>query len=173
MKLTTMFSSVAVLALIAVVAVSPLLVSANETEEKPSRNGTSMTIGADGGVLVRGAEVTGVSGDTVTARTQWGDTSVTWTIETNASTKFMDLSGKEGTLADVDTGETVSFSGHVAAGTAFTVDADVLRNWSEGERYDNRSVNAEVRAELKDKAEGFWKSLGARVFTGFKWGENK
>jgi len=172
MKQTTIFNSIAALALIAIVAASPLLVSANEDKGTADRTGTSMTIGADGGVLVRGAEVTGVSGDTVTALTKWGDTSVTWTIATDSSTKFIDLGGKEGALVDVDAGETVSFSGHLGTG-AYTVDADVLRNWSEGERHDNRSVNAEVRAELKEKAEGFWKNIGARVFAGFNWGENK
>ncbi len=169
MTLKNILASGAALALIATVAASPMLVSANDDSKNVKTSGTSVAIGNNGGVLVRGAEVTSISGSTVTARTQWGDTSISWTVDTDGDTNFIDLGGDATALADINSGETISFSGYIDSDSgAFSVDADVVRNWSEGEKHDNRSDKAEVKAEVSGK--NFWKDLGLKFKSGFNWG---
>lgn len=169
MKLKTLIASGAALALIATVAASPMLVSAKDSPKSEKTSGTSVAIGTNGGVLVRGAEVTAVSGNTVTARTQWGDTNISWTVETDGETNFIDRGGDKSERADIGTGETISFSGYIDADSGtFSVDADVVRNWSEGEKHDNRSDRAEVKTEVSGK--NFWKDLGLKFTSGFNWG---
>lgn len=170
MNIKYLLASGATLALVFALAASPAFAK-NDSHSKTTevRSGTSVAIGNNGGVLVRGAEVTAVSGSTVTARTTWGDTSVSWTVQTDGDTDFIDLGGDGSALADVNVGETISFSGYIDTDDgAFSVDADVLRNWSEGEKHDSRSVNAEVKAEISGKNHGFWN----KIFGGFKFGHN-
>ncbi len=94
------------------------------------KSGLEVQIGESGRVLVRGATVTGVSGNTITATTVWGSASVTWTV--NASNaQFVDRGGRNAGLADISVGDTVSFNGSLnTSASAFSVNATTVKNWS-------------------------------------------
>lgn len=166
MTLKNYIASGTALALVVTVAASPLLVSAESKMRGPISSGTTIAIGNEGHVLVRGAEVTAVTDSTIVAETVWGNTSVSWTIETDSNTNFITVGGGKSTFDAVDEGEIVSFSGTLE-GNAFTVDADVVRNWSESEWQDKRGVSAEAKVEASHKKEGFW----GRLWGGIKWGD--
>ena len=117
-------------AILAAAAISlPSLASANNGSKDNS--GTMVSIHNDGSVLVRGATVTSVSGDVIIARTSWGDTNISWEIDTDGSTEFYSKGGADSSFGNVDNGDMVSFSGSLDRDDgAFSVDAKVVRNWS-------------------------------------------
>lgn len=88
-------------------------------------------IGNNGGVLVRGARVTSVSGSSITATTAWGSTNMTWTIRTDGTTQFLGRNGETITASTIVTGDYVSFAGTINSSFASpTVDAKVVKDWS-------------------------------------------
>lgn len=110
---------------------------------------------SDGGrTVVRGAEVTDISGDVIRARTEWGQSSLTWNIETDSNTDFVVKDGSGSDIDDISVGDYVSFSGMLnESASTFTVDADVVKNWSEpgksAEAHERNEARAEARAEVK------------------------
>lgn len=85
----------------------------------------------NGKVLVRGAKVTAVSGNTVSATTAWSSTSIAWTVATDGSTEFVRRSSGQSGVSEITVGDYISFNGDlVATGSGFTVNASVLKNWS-------------------------------------------
>lgn len=118
------------LALLAAAAISlPSSVSANNGDK--GNSGTMVSIHNDGAVLVRGATVTSLSGDVIVARTSWGDTDISWEIDTDGATEFYSKGGADSSFDNVDEGDMVSFSGSLDRDDgAFSVDAKVVRNWS-------------------------------------------
>lgn len=89
-----------------------------------------VNIGNDGKVLVRGAKVTSVTGSTIMALTEWNGASLSWTVNTDANSKFIKRSGGASNISEVKAGDFVSFSGSLMAGTTFTVQAKHIKNWS-------------------------------------------
>ncbi|MES2931775.1 MAG: hypothetical protein V4682_03755 [Patescibacteria group bacterium] len=125
-----------------------------------------VAISDNGRVIVRGAEVTEISGDTIRARTEWGATALTWTIRTDGDTDFVTKGGSGSGLDDVSTGDYVSFSGQVLESeSAFTVDADAVRNWSLESDKDDSHVRAEAKVEAKARWDE-WKKFP--IFNWFK-----
>lgn len=98
---------------------------------------TTVSIGAGGNVLVRGATVTEVESGDLTATTEWGGTTLTWDVDTSASTRYVDASGDASARGDIEVGDTVSFSGMLAG--ALSVAADTVRDWSRGEDEEDRT----------------------------------
>ena len=85
----------------------------------------------NGKVLVRGAKVTAISGQVLTATTAWGSASVTWTVNTDSSTHIIRRFGDRSNLSEISIGDYVSFQGMVVTiASAFTVHADILKDWS-------------------------------------------
>ena len=115
-----------------------------------------VSIADSGRVIVRGAEVTSVSGDTIRAETEWGATSLQWTINTDSDTDFVTKRGSGSNLADIAVGQYVSFSGMIdGSGSGLTVDADAVKNWSlEGGAA--TTTKAELRAEARAEAKNGW-----------------
>ncbi len=127
---------------------------ANEGNKGNAR--LEVAIGADGRALVRGAEITSIDGDTIYARTSWNSSSIAWTVRTDNDTNVVEKSGSGSDMDSFSVGDEVSFSGTLSAdGSTFTVDADVVRNWSENSKNDDRPRN-EVRAEVKADAKAHW-----------------
>lgn len=119
-----------------------------------------VAINDEGRVVVRGAEVTDVSGDTIHARTEWGEAMLSWTVRTDADTDFVTKGGSGSALDEVSVGDYVSFSGALRESeSSFTVDADAVRNWSLG---DDRPA---VRADAKNRWDA-WKKIP--IFSWFK-----
>lgn len=127
------------LAAAASVAAGPMVVAQGNENKNDGRHSevsssVSANINPSGHVLVRGATVTGVSGNTVTATTTWNSATLTWTVVTASSTEVLGRNGNDKrdalVLASVKVGDTINFQGTLSAGTGLTVNARVLRNLS-------------------------------------------
>jgi len=115
-----------------------------------------VSIADSGRVIVRGAEVTAVSDSVIRAETEWGATALTWNIETDAETDFVTKHGSGSDLDDIAVGQYISFSGMIdGSGTALTVDADTVKNWSLESGYAT-TTKAELRAEARAEAKNGW-----------------
>lgn len=91
--------------------------------EKPA-----VSIVGDGNVLVRGAEVTSVDSGSITAKTVFDGATWTWNIDTDGDTSYLSAKGSSASRGDIETGDTVSFSGSLEG--TFDVDAAVVRVWN-------------------------------------------
>lgn len=121
---------IAVLAL-AVIAVSLHLFAGTAYADSNTHAKIGVSINSDGGVLVRGAEVTDVSSSTITAHTSWGSAVLDWIVETDNDTEFVAVKEKDGGSADIAVGDIVSFSGKLDTEHAgFAVNADVVKDWT-------------------------------------------
>lgn len=129
---------------------------AREAHKRADGTTLEVSINNTGGVLVRGAEVTAVSGSVITARTEWGASALTWTVDTNGDTDFVSRGNQNLDIDDIDVGDTVSFSGTLDIdGSAFNVDADVVKNWSL-DTNDTREDRNEARVEAKTELTAKW-----------------
>lgn len=117
-----------------------------------------VTLNADGRALVRGAEVTEVSGDTIRARSEWGATVLAWTVRTDGDTDFYEKGGSGSDLDDIEVGDEVSFSGRLDQdASALTVRADAVRNWSlDTDDTDRPDKEARFEAKAETKANWGW-----------------
>ena len=115
--------------LLAVMAVAPgIAFATNGTSPKMTfQNQTFVQMNEDGNTLVRGAEVTALSGSMITAETDLGGVEIAWTVEADGSTDFVRHGGGSFDFADLEVGDTVSFSGDLTG--RFSVDADVVKEW--------------------------------------------
>ena len=96
-----------ILAMAILVAAFGLASSALAASVEPS-----ISIASSGQTIVRGARVTSVSGNVVTARTTWGSSTLSWSIRTSGSTKFYPADAiSSDTLRAIQLGDIVSFSG--------------------------------------------------------------
>jgi len=126
-----------------------------------------VAISDNGRVIVRGAEVTEISGDVIRARTEWGTTALTWIIDTDTDTDFVEKGGSGSALANVSVGDYVSFSGQIdESGSALTVDADAVKNWSLGDE-----PRVEARAEAKADMKARWTEW--KKYPIFNWFKGK
>jgi Domain of unknown function (DUF5666) len=85
-----------------------------------------------GKVLVRGAKVTGISGNTVNAMTAWGSANLNWAVVTDGSTDFVRRSGGASAVLEIKVGDFVSFQGTLDSSQAssLSVKASVVKDWS-------------------------------------------
>ncbi|MFN4181508.1 MAG: hypothetical protein ACK4FA_02340, partial [Candidatus Paceibacteria bacterium] len=143
-----------------------MLMGANKSEKKwysehkemANKKGSSLEvhINDNGSVLVRGAKVTAVSGNTITAITEWNGASVSWNINTDTATKFIELKNGQSSVSDVKVGDFVSFSGNLMAGSTFTVQAKQVKNWS---------VAPKVKTTVEGKLESIAGTTAPTTFT--------
>lgn len=128
-----------------------------------------VSIADSGRVIVRGAEVTAVSDNTIRAETEWGATSLQWTINTDAGTDFVTKHGSGSDLDDIAVGQYVSFSGVIdGSGSALTVDADAVKNWSLDGGSATTTTKAELRAEARAEAKNGWGKFMSEL-KAFSW----
>jgi hypothetical protein len=126
---------------------------ANGSDPHQAGSKIEVTITDAGHALVRGAEVTNVTGGTVTAKTAWGASALTWTVQTDGDTDFLRKNGAGTALADIAVGDVVSFSGAIDQGAgAFVVHADAVKDWSKD---DQKTVFAGTVASVDDAAGTF------------------
>lgn len=155
---TTFISSVA--AIVGLAAAALMFAFSTQAQADVSTNksgsGLEVMIASNGRTLVRGAEVTNVSGSVVTARTEWGQSALTWSIHTDTETNFVTKKGSSTDRSDIEVGDTVSFSGSLDEGAgAFAVSADVVKNWSL-DKDDTDRHDSEKRAETKVEVKSRW-----------------
>lgn len=129
---------------------------------KSAISNVEVHINANNKAEVRGATVTAVSGSSITATTLWGSTTLTWTINTNASTQINDKDGKSKkgndkkystlTISDVKVGDRIDFNGDLnTTSTGLVVLAKVI--------HDRTMVNTSVK--VKDIFQGTLQSLAS------------
>jgi hypothetical protein len=98
----------------------------------------------NGKALVRGAKITSIGENMVTATTEWGSAMVTWTVLTDSNTRFIRKVGNS-SVSEILIGDVISFSGMVSTNApAFTIKADVLKNWSARKAREN--LNGTVKS---------------------------
>jgi len=145
---------------------APLFALAQDDDNKKSKmtasfdeTAVSISISDNGSVLVRGAEVTDVSGDRITAVTEVGSLDLVWRIDTNSDTDFVDEDGAGIGSNDVNDGDYVSFSGSLDTDSeVFTVDANTVRDWSVDSDDDDDRPVFKFWTDFKSKFPGwsFW-----------------
>lgn len=136
-------------AVIGALAFLPVIASANEGNgnKGKSENRSAATqrvevvINASGNVLVRGAKVTGISGNTLTVTTTAGASTLSWAVTTDSSTAFVTSAGAGSSLAQISVGDTISFAGALT-GTGLSVKATAVKDWTVG--VSQRSISGVV-----------------------------
>jgi hypothetical protein len=91
--------------------------------------GTQIIINGSGDVAVSGAKVTATSTSGLTASTNIGSTTLTWSVATDVMTKF---AGKTKTMANIVIGDVVSFMGRISSATqgGFAVTANTVKDFN-------------------------------------------
>ncbi len=86
----------------------------------------------DGKVLVRGAKVTSVSGNTINATSAWGTVVLNWAVDTTNTSSFIRRYGGQSNISEVAVGDYLSFEGALVTTSTspIGVSAKVLKNWS-------------------------------------------
>ncbi|MDQ3075893.1 MAG: hypothetical protein M3Q34_02095 [bacterium] len=109
-----------------------------------------VSIKDNGQVLVRGAKVTAVSGNMISATTAWGAMNLNWNVNVLSSTNFVRKHGTTSSIAEVKVGDMISFTGKVTSGTssAIVVDAKVIKNWS----VTKQNVRSKIEGTVKSIA---------------------
>src|SRR3989344_9568304 len=73
-------------------------------------------IANNGLVLLRGARVLDISGDSMRVAIPWSSGMLSWTVNIEGRTQFLTADGEKGARADIQTGDTVTVSGMLDAG---------------------------------------------------------
>lgn len=125
----------------------------HKKEAKLDGSSLEVSIKDNGQVLVRGAKVTAVTGNMISATTAWGVMNLNWNVNVLSSTNIVRKFGSVSPLAEIKVGDMVSFTGTVASGTssAIAVDAKVIKNWSA------------TKQNVRSKIEGTVKSVAGTV----------
>lgn len=103
-----------------------------EREVKEIGSTLEVHITERGNVLVRGAKVTAISGNTISASTAWGGASMAWNVVTDGNTQFIRRAGGKSSISEISVGDFVSFQGalQTSVTSPFTVQAKIVRDWS-------------------------------------------
>ncbi len=92
-----------------------LAFSTSAAHADTTQQASQVSIASSGQVIVKGAIVTSVSGNTITAKAMWGSMSLTWTISTDGSTHFVPDAVSTAALRAIKIGDTIAFSGDIDA----------------------------------------------------------
>jgi hypothetical protein len=91
----------------------------------------NVSIAGNGQAMVKGARVTAITTDSITAVTEWGSTNIPWTIEITGNTRFTPEFEHQTLREMVQVGETIGFNGTIDHKThPLTVYATSVRNES-------------------------------------------
>lgn len=104
----------------------------HENEARSVGSTLEIHITSGGKALVRGAKVTAISGNIITATTEWGSANMTWLVNSSTTTKHVRRYGGSSNISEIEIGDFISFQGIIATGTAspFTVNATIIKDWS-------------------------------------------
>lgn len=116
----------------AILTVSVGLPQASAKDEGKTVGGLELHVTSMGKMLVRGAKVIGISGNTINANVVWGSTTVNLTVLTDGNTHFIRRNGGASMLADISAGDEISVQGNLdtGVGTPFTVRAEAVKDWA-------------------------------------------
>ena len=95
----------------------------------PQSRTQEVHIAGSGLVLLRGARVLSVSGNTIEVGMTWGSSEFKWSVHTNFSTKFLDRDGEKASVTNIHIGDVITVTGNVTqSGVRPVIDADIVRN---------------------------------------------
>jgi hypothetical protein len=90
---------------------------------------SQVSVASNGSVQIKGATITKISGNEITAVTQWGAAKMTWRIYVSGSTRFIPQAESKVAIKALKTGHVIGFSGTMDPNAALpTVYAGSLRN---------------------------------------------
>jgi len=138
----TLAAPVFALALFMVAGTALAKDDASSQKHRVSSGEPTVSISGNGSVLVRGATVTSVVSGSVTAKTSWDDSALTWTIDTDSDTNYVDAGGDSSSRGELSEGDTISFAGTLDG--SLSVDAHTIRNWSKDSDDDRTSLTGTV-----------------------------
>lgn len=72
-----------------------------------------MTIAPNGDVMIRGAQIESIAGDTAVVRLTWGKTVLRWSVMLTGSTRFVPSMSSTDAKAALKVGDPVSFTGEI------------------------------------------------------------
>jgi hypothetical protein len=103
----------------------------NKSEAHMQGSTLEVHISDNGKVLVRGAKVTAVNGNVISASTTWGSAALNWQVTVPSNQVIRKLGGT-GAISEVKVGDLLSFSGSVTTNSSsvFTVTATSVKDWS-------------------------------------------
>lgn len=112
------------LLLTAFFGMSPAVASA---DSKSRVETPSVSMNAEGKILVKQAKVTSVSGAVINASITLGSGTLSFTVNTDSATKFYSRSQNTGALSDIAVGDMVTFGGNLQ-GSNLTVQALAVKD---------------------------------------------
>src|SRR3989344_4137007 len=77
-------------------------------ESTPTRE---VNIANNGFVLIRNATTASISGTTIMTEIAWGSSTLTWEVQTDGKTEFVQPDGEKGALSDLKEGDIISITG--------------------------------------------------------------
>jgi hypothetical protein len=86
-----------------------------------------MHVANNGLVLLRGARVVAVEGNTIRVTMDFSAAPFNWAVQTDSNTKFVTLAGGNGSLGDIRAGAIVTVTGTLASGAGSSVYAQYVR----------------------------------------------
>jgi hypothetical protein len=117
---------VPIMALAVVFGVMPNIASA-DSGSKSRIEAPSVAMSAEGKVLVKQAKVTSVSGAVINASITLGSGTLSWVVNTDATTKFYNRTGTAGVISDIAVNDLITFGGELQ-GNGFTVKALAVKD---------------------------------------------
>ncbi|MFA5841217.1 MAG: hypothetical protein WC847_03050 [Candidatus Paceibacterota bacterium] len=118
-----------------------------QSKEAHMRGSTlEVHISDKGKVDVRGAKVTAISGNVITASTSWGVANLVWSVNVSSDTNIVRLYGGKSLVSEISVGDFVSFKGNLVTTSAspIIVNATMVKDWSIQVR--NASFNGTVKS---------------------------
>lgn len=120
----------------------------SEQAKEAHKRGSTLEvhISDKGKVLVRGAKVTAVAGNTISASTSWGVANLAWTVNLMSDSKMIRKSEGKSSMAEISVGDLISFQGNLVTTSVspIIVNATIVKNWSIQKR--NESINGTVKS---------------------------
>ncbi len=105
-----------------------------EHEKQVHQNGSTLEVHIldNGKVLVRGAKISSISGNTVNAYTAWGSINLNWQVNVLSNAKMVRKYGGNGSISEMSVGDIISFQGDLVStsGSPIIVNASVIKDWS-------------------------------------------
>lgn len=103
----------------------------HKTEAHAVGSTLEVHINDSGKVLVRGAKVTAVSGNSISADTTFGGSTLSWVVDATETQKVVRRYGGSSSIAEIQIGDFISFTGNLTGtGTTWNVKATSLKDWS-------------------------------------------
>lgn len=126
------FVKMAAIGIIALAAVFSFTGIANaDSGSSSSGSSVEVNIGSQGGVLVRGAQVTSVSSTTLNANTSLGSSILSWVVKTDGNTEFTAQKGASAGLSNIAVGDFISFRGDLDQSVSgLQVKAKIVKDWT-------------------------------------------